>query len=579
MDPSVIKTEEEAPPINTSDVPPYMLRKSSKKILNKTPEMQKMSIKKLRMKSLLWIKPSSTMSFVGGNGANVNGSSTKQSSTTTSLTSIWSQLFPTIIMNLAVLSSGMSLGYSAIVIPQLKSASMYNLNTTDHYMPFIINDSEGSWIASMFGLGAVFGGFSAAYLGSHYGARLSIMILSIPDLIGWIFIASSQNVTWMLLGRFLNGYSAAGYSPLIQIFIAEIAQPQHRGWLSGIMIPTLGFGTLLSYIGGYFLPWHYVAAIAALIPGFLIPGLFWLSDSPYWYLQQGQDKKALVAIERFRGQNSNGIAELLNISDTLNTDSMEFSLKDSLSHLTRRQYRRPFLILNFLFLLMVFSGNYAITFYSVEIFQKWHSSLNEFWASIIVGLIKFLSSLLIIPALRFFSRRFLLCTSSILMGISLAILGLANLSHDTALDGGIMGNYYLIPLASIIVYMMADPVGLGSIPYLYTAEFFPSEMRSILSGITIGLTNLELFIVVKTFPDLSSMMGGSHGAFWLYASVCFMAAIYVLLFIPETKEKSLQDIESYFGRKESLHVTPFSTPKTTKKGLSTYPELSLQFTL
>ncbi|CAB4065360.1 unnamed protein product [Lepeophtheirus salmonis] len=143
------------------------------------------------------------------------------------------------------------------------------------------------------------------------------------------------------------------------------------------------------------------------------------------------------------------------------------------------------------------------------------------------------------------------------MSIFLAIMG-TSIYYD---------RFHWVPIISVILYMLVDPIGLGSIPYLYTAEFYPSEMRSVLSGLTIGISNLELFLAVKTFPDLSNALGGIHGSLWLYAGVCFLACIFVAVFIPETKGSTLQDIENYFGRKESLSVTPFQTPMNTP-GLS-----------
>merc|ERR1712018_1073692 len=125
---------------------------------------------------------------------------------------------------------------------------------------------EGSWIASIFGLGAIFGGFAAAYLGSKYGQRKALIMLAVPDMVAWVLIASAQNIPMMLIGRFLSGFSAAGYSPSIQTYIAEIAQPQHRGWLGGLTTPILAFGTLISYGLGSCVSWHYIAIIGSVIP-------------------------------------------------------------------------------------------------------------------------------------------------------------------------------------------------------------------------------------------------------------------------------------------------------------------------
>merc|ERR1712038_1366132 len=85
-----------------------------------------------------------------------------------------------------------------------------------------------------------------------------------------------------------------------------------------------------------------------------------------------------------------------------------------------------------------------------------------------------------------------------------------------------------LPLVCVTLYTLADPIGVGSVPFLYLGEFFPAEMRSILSGITIGLSNLEMFIVVKTFPNLTNMVGDS-GTFWLYAAFSFIMIVYTLV--------------------------------------------------
>ena len=120
------------------------------------------------------------------------------------------------VINLAALSSGLSLGFSAIAIPQLKSNATW-YGQTELYQPFNLNMESGSWIASIFGLGAIFGGFAAGYLGTKFGQRKTMFMLAVPDIVAWIFIASAQNIPMMLFGRFLAGFCAAAYSPTIQV--------------------------------------------------------------------------------------------------------------------------------------------------------------------------------------------------------------------------------------------------------------------------------------------------------------------------------------------------------------------------
>merc|ERR1719510_1154915 len=440
------------------------------------------------MRSLLWVKPT---------GVAVSSTS-----------SLLAQLFPTIIVNLAALSSGMGYGFSAIALPQLKEVTKNAFSQSDsarsYYQPFTIDDDGGSWIAAIFGLGAIFGGFAAAILGSKFGRRKSILILTIPDILGWILIAASQNLSMILAGRFLQGFASAGYSPSIWVYVAEIAQPQHRGTLGAITLPALATGTLLSYCLGSIIDWHYVAMIGAVIPLILIPGLLMISNSPYWYLQKGEDKKALQVMEKFRASNANGLSELLAIADSLKSTGSNLHnsitgdeksipsqtkielVKESLEKLFgKRKYRRPFMLLNTLFLIMRCSGSYAIAFYAVEIFRKAdpHADDNSsrgYLSAIGVGAIRLIGSLLFIPAIKYCSRRFLICISATIMSLSLAVLGLAMFAHSgTDLISYQLPNW--IPLACVTLYMAVDPLGLSSVPFIYMAEFYSGEMRTILS--------------------------------------------------------------------------------------------------
>merc|ERR1719483_413832 len=130
---------------------------------------------------------------------------------------------------------------------------------TPAYRPFTASLEQGSWIAGIFGLGAIFGGIFSAISGNRYGRRVSLMLLAVPDFLGWILIASSQNLGMMLAGRFLGGFAAAGYSPNIQIYVGVITQPEHRGWLSGLTVPIMAIGVLSMYAVGSIIPWHLAA--------------------------------------------------------------------------------------------------------------------------------------------------------------------------------------------------------------------------------------------------------------------------------------------------------------------------------
>lgn len=527
--------------------------------------------KKLRMRSLLWIKPPSGHAV----------------STTSSFLA---QLFPTLIVNIAAISVGLGYGLNSVIVAQLKSHSESLTSSFTHVM----DDGATGWIGGMFGLGAIFGGFGSAIIGSRIGRRRCLLFLTLPDIVGWIILAASFNLYTIYVGRFLCGFASAGYIPSILIYVAEISQPQHRGVLSAITLPSSALGSLLAYCLGSLMPWNLVAVVGVVVPIVLIPGLLMISNSPHWYLNNGEEKMAVQAMEKFRSSDANGLSELLAIADVLKQGREESNrnegadsglmeqVKAMLETLAHRKNRRPLILLNILFLVMIFSGDFSISFYSVEIFKKAafgtsgssQSSADCFLSAVIVGGIRLLGALLFLPAIKYCTRKVLLATSAAVMCVSMVTLGVVVYLGTGQTDSALQW----LPLASMTIYTAAGSLGLGSLPYVYIGELFSAEMRPVLAGMTIGLAQLELFLVIQTFPSLQTAM--TDGAvFWGYGAVCLIGVVFTLMFVPETKDKSLEEIEYKFDQKRNLHVTPYSTPMQQRRNRNRpHPLQSIQFT-
>lgn len=527
---SLPRIEVDRPATPLAEIPPLKLKPSQSSDYS-LGQIIPPNAKKLRVRSFLWVKPST---------GNID-------------TSIYYQLFPVLAANIAALSSGLAIGFSSILLPQLRPT----YNGTEPHQPFLISEEEGSWIAAMFSLGAIFGGLISAFLGKTYGRRVSLMMLTVPDLLGWILVASSQNIWMMLTGRFLAGLSAAGYSPNIQIFVAEISEAKHRGWLSGLTMPMMSIGVLLVYTMGSWLPWHYAAAICTLVPLCLLAALYPYFDSPYWYFSIGKEKNAHMAIEQFRGPATNVVSEVFTIQQHVESSQSEEDISfftAVIKVFTEKKYFKPFFILNFLFFLMIFSGKFTIDFYAVDFFQKTgSSSINEYISAVILAFIHLVGSLLFIALVKKLSRKLLLSISSLVMGISLAITG-AWMYFSTSQTAD------WFPIISMLIYMLAAPLGLCSIPFLYIAEFFPSELRSVLAGLTTMLTNIMMAVAIKTFTNLDSLLG-HHGLVWFYSAACFGAILLTLSYVPETKDKSLTVINDKFAKlRKTVRASPWVTP-------------------
>jgi len=289
--------------------------------------------------------------------------------------------------------------------------------------------------------------------------------------------------------------------------------------------------------------------------------VFFLNESPYWYFQQGDDKKAYLALEKFRGKDENCISESFQIQEHLKHLVEEVSFLQGLKKIfTEAKYLRPFLVLNTLFLLMLFSGKFAIDFYAIDILAKVGGSMDKHLAAVLVAIIQLVGALLFLVLVKKLSRKLLIVISAFVMGTALVVLGFCGYSKESGAAMGQMPELEWLPLTCVIVYMVAAPLGLCSIPFMYVGELYPAEMRSLLGGLTIALSNIELFVVVKTFPMLEALIG-DHGVFWIYAGSCFLSIVFTLSYIPETKDKSLLQVEGKFERhRKPLRASPWVSP-------------------
>ena len=144
-------------------------------------------------------------------------------------------------------------------------------------------------------------------------------------------------------------------------------------------------------------------------------------------------------------------------------------------------------------------------------------------------------------------RRPLLIVSGTIMGLSLSILGTYfYVIYET--DPSIEESLSWLPLATLTIFMIGYSIGFATLPFLLMGELLPSKYRNSLGGIASSFNLLHTFLVLKLFTTLETSLG-YYGVFWIYAANSFFAALFVYLFLPETKGKTLKEIEEHFRNK------------------------------
>jgi facilitated trehalose transporter len=436
---------------------------------------------------------------------------------------------------------GIALAYSAILIPQLED------KTSD----IAVTKSQTSWVASVLALVAPIGSLLSGYLMDRWG-RVNLLKVSIlPGVIGWVLIATAPNLVMIILGRIVSGLASTLLTSPAVVYITEIARKDMRGSLLALGPSFVSLGMVIAYLQGWLISWRLVAWICNLflIVPFVL--LFTIPESPLWLVSKGrieEARKSLQWLHKHQPQpesQSKSFAEMqLNVLVKEDEQKKLEARADGGS--TIREFLKPtgykpLLIISGVFFFQQFSGIYIFLFYSVSFFEAVGTSVNPYIASILIGVIRLVMSLVNTWMLKHFSRRVLIMISATGMGISTFISGLFTywIKNGTT-------QHTWIPIIFLLLYVVASMVGLLTIPWTMTAELFPLKIRSMAHSIATSIVNIIMFFAVQNYVNMESALGGSAGVQWFFSVVSFGAVIFVFVFLPETHEKKLSEIEDYF---------------------------------
>ncbi|CAD6233299.1 GSCOCG00007118001-RA-CDS [Cotesia congregata] len=440
---------------------------------------------------------------------------------------------------------GLSMAYSAILIPHLETGDSGLKGTT----------VETSWTASIIVVAVPIGSLIVGFLMEAFGRIRTLQLGAIPCIIGWILIATAQNIPMILVGRLLTGLAiATSTSPSI-VYITEVATPDLRGSLMSFGPTLASLGMLLSYLKGAYLPWRLVAWLAtiyAVVPLFLVQ--FFVPESPVWLVSKGRIDDAKKSLARIYKSEEKGFGKMSPAEQAFTTIMKENEIKlseqrrskrGSLSTKLRAFLKptgwKPMIILIIFFLFQQFSGIYITLFYAVTWFQEVKSGVNEYTASILVGLTRFLCSMVNTWLLRRYKRRPLCIISALGMAVCMSVSGYFTLQIK---NGSESGNW--VPVLGLLLYVCTSMIGMLTIPWTMTAELFGSEIRGVAQSVSYAMANVLMFAAVQSYRDLSTLLGGSHAIQWFFAGVSVGAAVFVWLLLPETHGKKLSEIEEYF---------------------------------
>ena len=385
--------------------------------------------------------------------------------------------------------------------------------------------------------GTILGAMTSGVLGQKIGGREALRIMAVLYTISAIGCAFAWNWDALMVSRFIGGLGIGGSSVLGPVYIAELAPAKWRGRMVGLFQINIVIGILLAYLSNFIITaqhlgdaqWRWEFGVA-IIPSILfLVMLYGIPRSSRWLVTTNQTDEALQVLEMMGSPNSE--AELKEIMDSIH---MERGVAPE--PLFNGRYNLPIFLAVSIGLFNQLAGINALLYYSNTIFASAGFSANSAALQTVgVGLMNLLATFLGMSLIDKLGRKTLLLIGSLGMVVAM---------------GGVAAIFYTDSHQSLLVWLLMMfivffAVSQGSVIWVYIAEVFPSRVRS--KGQSLGSSSHWVMnaIVAGSFPYIAAK---SHAAPFLFFAAMMLLQFFVVLFVyPETKGKSLEEIQAKLG--------------------------------
>lgn len=416
---------------------------------------------------------------------------------------------------------------------------------------FNLTAVQEGWFVSSALLGCIIGVAISGELGDRLGRKKLLMVSAILFLIGAVGCTWAPTFSLMVTARILAGIGIGIASNIVPLYISEIAPTKIRGRLVTCYQLAVTLGILVAYLSnaailkhslawsadGSSSPFHFLFVEEAwrgmfsigIIPAVLfMAGLFFVPESPRWLIQNGREVQGLQLLKELVGEK-----EAIEDADKLKKN--QGAGKGSYKELWSPRLRRALILGLFLPLFSQFSGINAIIYYGPSILTSAGISLsNSFQSQVIFGLANMLFTLIAVWKVDALGRRPLYLIGTVGATISLFITGLCFYNHAT---------HSVFLLIAVLAFLASFAFSIGPLKFVVASEIFPARIRGRAMALSIMVMWIADTIVGQLTPIFLQELGTAY-TFWIFSAFCLVAFITVYFLLPETKGKSLEDIEN-----------------------------------
>jgi sugar porter (SP) family MFS transporter len=403
---------------------------------------------------------------------------------------------------------------------------------------FDLNEHELGWGTGSLVLGAMFGALGSGGLTDRFGRRKVLIYVALLFALSCMGSALSHTFVTFVVSRIVGGLSVGAASVLSPMYVAEVAPKKVRGMLVSIYQLTIVIGILISYLINYGLyglenDWRWMFATGVVPSVLFFIGLFFIPESPRWLYLKGHKEESRAIVTRLVGA-SNADWEIQEIEKTLQVHEGEASLKDLFSPSVRRA---AFVGLLIAFLVQL-DGMNAVVNYAPKIFQKAGFEIkNALLNTSFIGFVNFIFTFVAIVVIDKVGRKTLYLIGSLGMCVALVCLAATYFLH---LEG-------ILTMIFVLAFVAFFAACIGPVFWTLVAEIFPNRIRGKAVALASSAQWSVYFLVALLFPRFLELVGGGF-AFLFFAVMDFSQFLIVRHYLPETRGKSLEEIEMHWNQ-------------------------------
>ncbi|CAH0546087.1 unnamed protein product [Brassicogethes aeneus] len=405
---------------------------------------------------------------------------------------------------------------------------------------------EGSWLVIALLLGTIAGAIATGQIANFIGRKTLIMWSALPLTAAWLLIAFGNTVEYLYAARVVAGLAVGMSLSVVPMYLGEISETGQRGTIASLCPVFIVAGLLLINILGSFLPINQAALVATCFPLALLSTFAWMPESPTFLLLKGKSEEAKESLVMLVGADE-ALREFQRLQGEIKKYNEEEKKRNFTSLFRDKANRKALIIAVGLRTVQQLCGTTVITFYCKTIFEESRDYLSPSISTILYFLLQLKVAIISSLIVDRTGRRTLLMISVSGTAITLLTTGFyLHLKHQSFYNTDHIG---FIPIVSMFLYVVFFNIGLRTIPLVMLGEIFSFNVKSAAVSFTAIYFNL-LSIAITKFFYFTLEYVGMHVAFYTFSFFCVAGLCFIYTVIPETKGKTLQEIQRHLAGEE-----------------------------